>query len=277
MYRIGIYAYFLKVLILFLIHFLKSKHTKSVCYKPFEDFAEAIPKSGALVYSQEDSIASVIGAKEFADMQAIPYLAHSHKILDGITYLITPKNERIKLEVFGEHNLKNIACAKTICSKIGVTEDGFYQAISTFKGASKRLEKVKETDNFIYFKDFAHAPSKVSATTKAVKNQFVERKLVACFELHTYSSLNAEFIPQYRDTLAPADVAIVYYDAHTLALKNMPNLDENFVKNAFDHDNLHVFTDIQKLKDFLKNINWHNKNLLLMSSGSLDEKINEIF
>jgi UDP-N-acetylmuramate: L-alanyl-gamma-D-glutamyl-meso-diaminopimelate ligase len=244
--------------------------------EPFEDFAEAIPKSGALVYSQEDSIASVIGAKELADMQAIPYLAHPHKILDGITYLTT-KNDRIKLEVFGEHNLKNLACAKAICSKIGITEDGFYQAISTFKGASKRLEKVKETDNFIYFKDFAHAPSKVSATTKAVKNQFVERKLVACFELHTYSSLNTAFIPQYKDTLAPADIAIVYYDAHTLALKNMPKLDENFVKNAFDHDNLHIFTDFQKLKDFLQNINWYNKNLLLMSSGSLDEKINEIF
>ncbi len=244
--------------------------------EPFENFADAIPKSGTLIYSQEDSIASVIGAKERNDIQQMPYLAHPHKILDGITYL-TVENNRIKLEVFGEHNLKNVSCAKVVCSKIGITEEGFYQAISTFKGASKRLEKVKETDNFIYFKDFAHAPSKVIATTKAVKNQFVERKLVACLELHTYSSLNANFLAQYHNTLAPADIAIVYYDAHTLALKNMPNLDEDFVKNAFDHDNLHVFTDLGKLKDFLKNINWHNKNLLLMSSGSLDEKIVDIF
>lgn len=243
--------------------------------EPFENFADAIPKSGSLIYSQEDAIASVIGAKERPDIQEIPYLAHPHKILDGITYLTT-KNERIKLEVFGEHNLKNVSCAKVVCSKIGITEEGFYQAISTFKGAAKRLERIKETDKFIYFRDFAHAPSKVMATTKAVKNQFVERKLVACLELHTYSSLNADFIPQYADTLAPADVAIVYYNAHTLVLKNMPDLDENLVKNAFDHDNIQVFTDVEKLKDFLKNINWNNKNFLLMSSGNLDEKIGDM-
>lgn len=238
---------------------------------PFEDFADATPKAGSLIYSQDDSIASVIGAKERADVVQVAYQAHPHKIIDGVTYLTVGKNDRIRIDFFGEHNLKNVSAAKAVCARLGIDDEPFYKAISSFKGAGKRLEKVKERPNFVMFKDYAHAPSKVLATTSAVKRQFVERKLIACLELHTYSSLNKDFLPQYHDTLNAADQAIVYFNPKALAIKQMNMLDAEEIQKAFVHDNLKVFEDSEALKAHLLSLSWHNKNLLMMSSGNFND------
>lgn len=244
---------------------------------PFEDFADATPKAGALIYSQDDSIASVIGAKERTDVIQIAYQAHPHKIIEGVTYLTVGKQERVRVAFFGEHNLKNVSAAKAVCARLGIDEEPFYKAISSFKGAGKRLERVAERSNFVMFKDYAHSPSKVLATTSAVKRQFVERKLIACLELHTYSSLNREFLPQYNDTLNAADQAIVYFNPKALAIKKMPMLDHEEIKKAFDHDNLRIFDDSEALQAHLASLSWNNKNLLMMSSGNFNGlNLNEI-
>jgi len=237
---------------------------------PFEEFADATPKAGSLIYSQDDHIASVIGAKERADVMQIAYQAHPHKIVEGITYLSVGKKDRVRISFFGEHNLKNVSAAKAVCNRIGIDEEPFYKAISSFKGAGKRLETVIEKANFVMFKDYAHAPSKVLATTTAVKRQYVERKLIACLELHTYSSLNVDFLSQYNDTLNTADQAIIYFNPKNLALKNIPALSNEDIRKAFDHENLYIFDDSEALKKHLLALSWHNKNLLMMSSGSFD-------
>lgn len=237
--------------------------------EPFEQFADITPKAGILIYSNDDSLASVVGAKERADVQEIPYFMHDYEVRDGETYLVHKKSH-YHVQLFGEHNMKNISGAKAVCMKIGITEEEFYKAIQTFKGASKRLEKMGENNNFIFFKDFAHSPSKLLATTTAVKEQFQHRHLIACLELHTFSSLNKEFLEQYKDTFNAADTALVYYNPHTIQQKKLiPILPED-IQEAFDHKNLLVFNDSESLKNYLLNQDWNHKNLLMMSSGNFD-------
>ncbi len=237
---------------------------------PFEQFADRTPKAGSLIFSQDDSLASVIGAKERQDVQQIPYQTHPHKVIDGNTYLLY-LDEKVPIQIFGEHNLKNISGALHICKQIGVAAQDFYRAISSFEGAPGRLEKIGEHNGFHAFLDFAHAPSKLSATTLAIKKQFIERKLVACFELHTYSSLNKEFLPQYKDSFRAADRAIIYYNPENLKKKGMSPLEKEEIQEAFDHDQLTVITQKDALREHLLGISWHNKTLLMMSSGSFDQ------
>ncbi len=213
----------------------------------------------------------VIGQKGRADVAAVPYLAHPSKIENGNTYLITNDETEIPILVFGEHNMKNISGAKEVCERLGITNQGFYDAIQSFKGASKRLELIGHSETTNVYRDFAHAPSKVEATTNAVKTQFPSRKLVACAELHTFSSLNKTFLSQYRRKLHSADIAIVYFNAHTLETKQLEPLTVEDIKTAFKRDDLHVFTDSTLLKEFLVNQNWHNANLLMMSSGTFGD------
>ena len=172
------------------------------------------------------------------------------------------------IEVFGAHNLNNLAGAKWICQHMGIDEDDFYEAISTFKGASKRLEKIAETATSVAYKDFAHSPSKVKATTNAVKNQYKERNLVACLELHTYSSLNAEFLKEYKGALDAADVAVVFYSPHAVQIKKLEEVTHQQIALAFERDDLIIYTNPEDFKDYLFSQNYSNKSLLLMSSGN---------
>lgn len=235
----------------------------------FERFADASPKAGNLIYCKEDSLADVIGAKERSDVRQIAYQTHPHKVINGRTYLLHKQGE-IPVQIFGEHNMKNISAAKEICLRIGIQENDFYRVISSFKGANKRLEKICEYNGFTFFRDFAHAPSKLAATTLAVKKQYISHKLVGCFELHTFSSLNKEFLPQYRYTFDAADRAFVYYNPATVEAKKLPPLSPDEVKTAFGHENLTVVQDVEELKSELLKINWHNKTLLMMSSGTFN-------
>lgn len=236
----------------------------------FEKFAEASPKAGALIFSQDDDIAALICKKERNDVWRYGYKAHAHEIKEGITYLNSKEYGKTSLEVFGEHNLRNIMAAKVVCERIGIKDEQFYKAISTFKGAKKRLEKIASNAHTTIYRDFAHAPSKVLATTQAVKQQFPQRKLVACLELHSFSSLNKNFLPHYKNHLQAADLPIVYFNPKTVAHKNLPELTAEDIRSAFEQKNLMVFDNMDNLQDFLLQQNWSNANLLLMSSGSFD-------
>ena len=172
------------------------------------------------------------------------------------------------IEVFGAHNLNNLAGAKWICQNMGVDESDFYEAISSFKGASKRLEKIAEAKGKVAYKDFAHSPSKVLATTTAVKNQYPARKLVACLELHTYSSLNAEFLKEYEGALDSADVAVVFYSPDAVKIKQLSDVSYNQIEKSFMRDDLIIYTSPEEFKSFLFTYDLNNTTLLLMSSGN---------
>ncbi len=236
--------------------------------KQFELLADGIPKAGAVIFDETDNMLHVIGQKGRADVAAVPYVAHHSKIVDSKTFLITEDNQQIPLLVFGEHNMKNISGAKEVCERLGITDQGFYDAIQSFKGASKRLELLGNSENVNIYRDFAHAPSKVEATSNAVKQQFPNRKLVACAELHTFSSLNKSFLSQYGRKLNSADVAVVYFNQHTLEAKQLDPLSVEDIKTAFKRNDIHVFTDSNLLLEFLLSLNWTDANLLLMSSGT---------
>ncbi|MBT8317607.1 MAG: peptidoglycan synthetase, partial [Lutibacter sp.] len=195
------------------------------------------------------------------------YKTPNYRIENGITLLETSLGE-MPLEIFGKHNLQNLAGAKWICQHMGIDEDEFYEAISTFKGASKRLEKIMENDSTVVFKDFAHSPSKVEATTKAVKNQYKNRKVIACLELHTYSSLNAEFLKEYKGALDSADKAVVFYSPKAVEIKRLENVSSNQIKDAFERDDLIVFTNAEEFRTYLFDQNFNNTAILLMSSGN---------
>jgi UDP-N-acetylmuramate: L-alanyl-gamma-D-glutamyl-meso-diaminopimelate ligase len=235
--------------------------------KAFEDLADDIGKAGSLVFDETDDLVNVLGQKEREDVQRIPYKAHPYKVKDGKTFLITPNGE-LEIKLFGEHNMKNLHGAKHILEKIGISEEQFYEAIPSFSGASKRLENIGQNKNTQIFRDFAHAPSKLGATTNATKEIYPNRHLVACYELHTFSSLNKDFLPQYAQRLDAADTAIVFYSPHTLEMKKMPPLSPDEIKVYFERDDLLVFTDTTALVEYLKSLNWFQTNLLLMSSGT---------
>ncbi|MGY4384443.1 UDP-N-acetylmuramate: L-alanyl-gamma-D-glutamyl-meso-diaminopimelate ligase [Pedobacter sp. UYP24] len=233
--------------------------------KQFEVFIETIQDGGTLIYCQADHDLNQIAGQSNAPVKKIGYNIPANEIRDGITYLL-PGN--IPLEIFGEHNLMNLNAAKLVCEQVGISEIDFNQSISTFKGASKRLELVGKKDLTNVYKDFAHSPSKLKATIDAVKKQFTVRKLVACIELHTFSSLNKEFLVQYADTMSQADCAIVFIDKKTFEHKKMIPFSESDVQIAFNDSNIKFFDNIALLKTHLLELNYYKSNLLMMSSGN---------
>ena len=239
--------------------------------KQFELLADSLPKAGAIIFDETDDMLDVIGQKGRPDVASTPYNVHPHRIEDNKTILITAEQGEVPILVFGNHNMKNISGAREVCERLGVTDEEFYQAIRTFKGASKRLELLGTSETVNMYRDFAHAPSKVEATTSALKEQFPERTLVACAELHTFSSLNKGFLSQYRRKLKAADVAVVYFNPLTLEHKRLERLSEDDIRTAFKRDDLKVFTDSSELEAFLKSLTWKDANLLLMSSGTFGD------
>ena len=235
--------------------------------RQFDLFADASPKAGVLIYCEEDDMATVIGRKERPDVTRIEYHTHPHYVKDGQTYLKTGQGD-VPVQLFGAHNMQNISGSLEVCKRLGMIEDQFYAAIGSFRGANLRLELVEKNEHMALYKDFAHAPSKLLATTKAVKEQFPDRKLTACVELHTYSSLNPEFIGQYQDTLKDADTGIVYYNPEVSRHKKLTPLTDEQLKQAFNQEDILIFTETHMLEAYLKKQNWHHRNLLMMSSGT---------
>jgi len=233
----------------------------------FELFINSITNGGILVYNQEDEIVKKLVEESTSTIKKYPYSTPDYFIENGITYLQTEEGD-LPLEVFGKHNLQNLAGAKWICQHMGIDEDDFYEAIASFKGASKRLEKIAENSSTVIFKDFAHSPSKVSATTKAVKEQYAERTVLACLELHTYSSLNAAFLFEYKGALDQADTAVVFYSPDAVEIKKLEKVSKEQIANAFDREDLIIYTNPSEFKEFLFSQNLKNSALLLMSSGN---------
>jgi UDP-N-acetylmuramate: L-alanyl-gamma-D-glutamyl-meso-diaminopimelate ligase len=233
----------------------------------FEIFVNQITKGGILVYNEEDDTVKKVAEETTNIIRRLPYKTPSYSVEDGTTLLDTPEGP-MPIEVFGAHNLNNLAGAKWICQNMGVDEADFYEAIASFKGASKRLERIAESKGKVAYKDFAHSPSKVSATTKAVKSQYPNRKLVACLELHTYSSLNAEFLKEYEGALDAADVAVVFYSPDAVKIKQLEEVSYDQIAQSFQRDDLIIYTNPAEFKDFLFNYDLNNSALLLMSSGN---------
>ncbi|MFM1875761.1 MAG: hypothetical protein RL266_1498 [Bacteroidota bacterium] len=235
----------------------------------FGMFVDLISKKGKLIYCIDDAEVKKVAEESDNDITLLPYSIPPHVIENGITYLLTDKG-KIPLTVFGNHNLVNLNGARLVCSSLGVSEDDFYGAIQSFKGASKRLELLAGTKHTAVYKDFAHSPSKVKATVEAVSKQFDDRKLIACLELHTFSSLSLKFLEEYRKSMKAAHEAIVYFNPKTIKHKKLPELTKKQVKQAFGRKDLVVITDSKELQKHLKSISWKRKNLLMMSSGSFD-------
>ncbi len=234
---------------------------------PFQEFIETISEGGALVFNAEDK--EVVQLQENAQkyLKKYPYTLPEFENRNGKTFLKTELGE-VPLLIFGRHNLSNLAGAKEICLLLGFTEEEFYEAISTFKGASRRLEFVKETPEYIVYKDFAHSPSKVEATTLAVREQFPNRNFVASLELHTYSSLTPEFLKEYAHTLDAADIPIVFYSPKALEIKRREPISPDEIKQYFDNDQLQVATSKEELEEILMKTSKENSVYLMMSSGN---------
>lgn len=236
----------------------------------FRIFIKLIEENGTLIYCENDKDLKALAAEHVnPKITQQAYGIPAHTIENGITS-VQFNGKNIPLEIFGDHNLMNMNGARLVCNSIGIGDEDFYNAIASFTGAAKRLELVKRTDTFAMYKDFAHSPSKLKATVSAVKQQFTKRYLIACMELHTFSSLTEEFLKEYNGAMNEADEAIVYFNPHTIAHKKLKPITEEQVKSAFARNDLKIFTDSNALVSYLKSENFANKNLLMMSSGNFD-------
>jgi UDP-N-acetylmuramate: L-alanyl-gamma-D-glutamyl-meso-diaminopimelate ligase len=235
----------------------------------FVKFVNLIEPGGSLVYCHEDQEVLKVVNEAVGEIKKIPYGQPLYKIENGITFLINGPNS-VPLKVFGRHNLINAEGARKLCNALGVGDDDFYAAMESFPGASNRLELYAGNNKTAIYRDFAHSPSKLKATVEAVGEQFPTRKLVACMELHTFSSLSGHFLDHYRGTLDSADVPIVYFNPHTIELKRLPALDAEKIRQAFGNPMLRVYTDSQMLEKDLSEIDWRDTNLLMMSSGNFN-------
>lgn len=243
--------------------------TYEIYKEQFAIFIRQMEAGQVLIYNSSDTELNSLVAAEGRHLKLIPYTTPIHMIRDGVTRVFFEEGYA-DLEVFGDHNLMNMHAAKLVCNELGLSDEAFLTAIASFKGAAKRLELVAKNDHSVIYRDFAHAPSKVKATMEATKQQFPDRKLIAILELHTYSSLNAGFLSQYEGAMNPADVAGVFYSKHALEIKRMPDLAPELIAEKFGRKDLHIFNDRAKLETFLAAQDYHNANLLLMSSGTYD-------
>ena len=235
----------------------------------FRIFVDKVGRSGRVIYFEDDNVLKEVVLNSSSEATKIPYCTFPNQIKNGITYVRTEKEE-IPLEIFGDHNLQNLNAAYHVCIQLGMKSVDFFSAIRSFKGASKRLELVQKNQSTAIYKDFAHSPSKLKATTSALKNQYPNRKLIACMELHTFSSLNKSFLDQYNGTMQGADVAFVYFNKKTLKHKKLDDLSADDVKKAFAGENVTVLNSSKEMVNCLLKMKWEQQNLLLMSSGNFD-------
>jgi UDP-N-acetylmuramate: L-alanyl-gamma-D-glutamyl-meso-diaminopimelate ligase len=240
---------------------------KQVYNNLFAEYINLIEEGGTLIYNEEDKVLKEIVDNSTRNINKIAYKTPNYSKEDGHFYLIR-NEQKIPLQIFGAHNMQNMEAARKICNELGIDDDVFYQAMQSFKGADKRLEKIFENKHTIIFKDFAHAPSKVQASLKAVKETYPDKKVIAVLELHTYSSLNQKFLPEYKDKLNEADEAIVFYSPKAVAIKKLEPIPPELILKEFNRPDLKVFTEPEKLHKYLYDKDLKNSVLLFMSSGN---------
>lgn len=234
----------------------------------FDTFCSLISENGTLIYNVDDEEVNKLGVKFSSTKETVAYQTPEYDVTETGTLLYF-NGEKYPLKIFGSHNLQNLMGAMRIGQKIGIEPEDFFKAIQSFTGAGKRLQKVAEKGTFTMFKDFAHSPSKLKATTKAVKEQFVKRHVVACMELHTFSSLKKEFLPHYENAMQAADEAIVYFSHEVVAHKKLEPITKELVAAGFG-GGVTVLNETQEILDFIHSKNWNNSVLLMMSSGNFD-------
>ncbi|MFZ1748638.1 MAG: Mur ligase family protein [Saprospiraceae bacterium] len=240
--------------------------TFDIYKEQFRIFIETITSGGKLFYyAKDDDLSEIVLSSD--QKHVVPYEALALTATKNVTF----DGKEYPISVVGVHNLQNMNAARLICQELGIGFEDFFSAISDFKGANKRLQLISRNESRSVYLDFAHAPSKVKATTDAFKAWFDDKKMVAVFELHTFSSLNASFLPWYDGALTAADEAIVFYNNHTLKMKNMPDLDAGYIKKCLGHPNLQVITDRHELHDLLVDDKYKAYNILLMTSGNFNQ------
>lgn len=221
----------------------------------FRKFVDSIEANGTFIYYAGDDNLRALASHARKDIRCIPYSGYTGEV---------------EMQVFGRHNMQNLEAACHACEAIGVKAEDFYRTLAGFKGASNRLEKICETETSVAYKDFAHAPSKLRATINAVREKYPEKKLIACMELHTFSSLMADFLPQYKGCMAEADTALVYFNPKVIEHKRLTPITAEEVAEAFGTNNVKVFTDSQAMQEYLRTLSYDNTALLMMSSGTFD-------
>ncbi len=243
----------------------------------FAKYIDLIEEGGTLIYCEDDpEVCDVVAHNKRTDIARLPYNVPQYTVENGITRLNGSDGKEIPLEIFGRHNMLNLTAARFACREIGISDTAFDEAIQTFGGAGKRLECLWQNDHAALYKDFAHAPSKLRATVNAVKEQYPDRQLIACMELHTFSSLTADFLTHYVGCMDRADVPFVYFNPHALQLKKLPPLDKEQVRKAFNNDRLTVFNDSHEMLKAVQSAAQACETkgkpycLLMMSSGNFD-------
>lgn len=234
----------------------------------FDLFCGEIVSGGKLVYNSEDEEVKKLGEKWSSEIETIPYQTPKYSVEESGT-VVELNGKSYPLQIFGQHNLQNLMGAMNLAKEIGIENDAFLTAMASFTGAGKRLQKVAEKDDFVMYKDFAHSPSKLKATTKAVKEQYSDRQVIACMELHTFSSLKKEFLPHYDNAMAAADHALVYFSPEVVAHKKLEPITKEQVQSGFG-GGVQVVTSTDEVRSFLKQFDFNNSALLMMSSGNFD-------
>jgi len=235
----------------------------------FRIFVDKIEEGGSLIYYADDTEVKKIAESVTRNIKKIPYRIHGH-FRNKTGFYAATCSRTVPLKIFGEHNMQNLSAAKEACLAAGISEDDFYKTIQSFEGTSGRLQKLKENEKGIFFYDFAHSPSKVSATVEAVSARYPDREIIACFELHTYSSLNKDFLPFYKGTLEKATYAFVYFNPLQFELKKLTPLSKDYVKDAFSGKNLEVYDNSEKMFARIKSMNISLPVYLFMSSGDFN-------
>jgi len=235
----------------------------------FRIFIDRITPGGSLIYFDGDQEVRKICEEAASKIKKIPYKVHGY-FQNKTGFYAATHNRTILMKVFGEHNMQNLSAAREACFAAGISEDDFYNSIQSFTGTSKRLQLLVENDKGVAYLDFAHSPSKVKATVEAVWSRYPGREIIACLELHSYSSLSSGFLPLYNGTLEKANTRIVYFNPHAIQLKRLPALSTEQVKNAFGDKNMIVFDNSEGMFSFIRQQKFNNPVYLFMSSGDYD-------
>jgi UDP-N-acetylmuramate: L-alanyl-gamma-D-glutamyl-meso-diaminopimelate ligase len=235
----------------------------------FRIFVEKISEGGTLIYFEEDPVVKKIALETGNNIRKIPYKVHGY-FQNKTGFYAATLNRIVPVMVFGEHNMQNLAAAREACSVFGISEDDFYSGIQSFTGTSKRLQKLIENEHGTVYLDFAHSPSKVKATVEAVAARYTGSEIIALLELHTYSSLNPEFLSLYKGTLNNASHAFVYFNPHALELKKLQPISQQQVKDAFADERIMIYNDSAEMFSFIKKLTFKSPVYLFMSSGDFN-------